>query len=65
MQLNIIAYNRRYLKKMKANDYKKKGGRIDAAPLLFIVICFHLLQIPSVICDNIKLHVLQGTHVCV
>ena len=25
MQLNIIAYNRRYLKKMKANDYKKRG----------------------------------------
>lgn len=44
---------------------KPEGAAAMRPPLLFTVICLHLLQIPSVICDNIKLHVLQGTHVCV
>ena len=43
----------------------REGGPQRCGPLLFVVICLCLLQIPSVICDNIKLHVLQGTHVCV
>ncbi len=49
-----------------ARREKPEGGTASLRPpLLFTVICLHLLQIPSVICDNIKLHVLQGTHVCV
>ena len=45
-------------------DMPEEGAASLRSPS-FVVICLCLLQIPSVICDNIKLHVLQGTHVCV